>query len=73
LARGMWSSGRQAVKAGHPDVAQKYFERARELHPKHIGSDSWAYRLSVHLFGPEVAESLIMKVRELTAKSSPAP
>jgi len=72
LSRGMWSSGRKALKAGHPDVAQKYFEHAKDLHPHAIGSDSWAYRLSVRLFGPEVAESLVMKVRNVIAKQPTA-
>lgn len=63
LAKAAWGSGRQALKAGHPEIAQKYFDYARELHSNPVASSSQMYHWGVRLFGPAVTERAVEWVR----------
>jgi len=72
LARGYWVGGRQSLKAGHPHVAQKYFERAHELHSEHIASPSKMYHWGVKLFGPRKTEQMVEWVRWMQRRVSEA-
>jgi len=63
LASAFWGCGRQALKSGHPSVAEGYFDHARELHDEHIASPSTAYHWAVRLLGPRKAEQLVEWVR----------
>lgn len=57
LAKDLWVNGRGVLRNGHPDVAKKSFEYAKELHPKCVvGSRS--YRWCVRLLGPILAERI---------------
>jgi glycosyltransferase involved in cell wall biosynthesis len=72
LARSYWAGGRQSLKAGHPRVAQRYFERARELHSDHIVSPSNLYHWGVKLFGPRKTEKMVEWVRWMQRRVSAA-
>jgi glycosyltransferase involved in cell wall biosynthesis len=63
LAKGFWSSGRRALKAGHPVIAERFFDHARELHSQHIASSSTAYHVAIRLLGPRWAERLAQVAR----------
>lgn len=57
LAKDLWANGRGVLRSGHPDVAKRSFEYAKELHPKCVvGSRS--YRWCVRLLGPILAERI---------------
>jgi glycosyltransferase involved in cell wall biosynthesis len=58
LALDAWSGGRKALRRELPDVAQRYFDYARALHPQCVAGASRAYRWSVRLLGPAAAERM---------------
>jgi glycosyltransferase involved in cell wall biosynthesis len=65
LAKGFWSSGRQAIKSGHTHIAKKYFDHARELHSQPIASPSRLYHMAVRMLGPTNTEHLVQWVRRV--------
>jgi len=70
LAKGFWTGGRQALKAGHPKIAKRYFSHAWELHSQPMATSSAIYRWCVKLLGPQIAERLVERVRACYSRGS---
>jgi GT2 family glycosyltransferase len=68
ISRNAWQGGREALRAGRPEFAQKKFDLARQLHSKCVAGASPAYRWCVQLFGPQIAERLGALRRALSEK-----
>jgi len=58
IGRNAWQAGRLALQLGHPNLAEKKFALARELHSDSVTGASRAYRWCVRLFGPRIAERI---------------
>lgn len=63
-----WHGGRAALRNGNPDVAEKYFACARELHSNCVAGSSTLYEWAVNLFGPRVAEEIGSRVRPVSSR-----
>lgn len=57
FAQSLWAGGRRALRADHPEAAERYFEDARRLHPENCVNGSSLYRAGVRLLGPRRCES----------------
>jgi len=58
LAQAAWRGGRQALRSGHPEVANYYFEYAKAAHEDCVAGASAAYEWCVNALGPGAAERL---------------
>lgn len=57
FAQSLWAGGRRALRADHPEAAERYFEDARQLSPEKCVNGSSLYRAGVRLLGPRRCES----------------
>lgn len=58
LAREAWHGGREALRRGYSDLADRYFDFARRAHMDHIAGTSSIYKWCVKMFGPAQAEEI---------------